>query len=76
MEMIRQGFGEESISRTWVLEKTKLSKTEKGETGREQSQVHAYNFNLTSRGLITKRSSWQAEQSIPHNIVTFYGNSV
>jgi hypothetical protein len=29
--------------------------------------------SLTSRGLFTKNSSWQAEQSIPHTALTFCG---
>jgi hypothetical protein len=29
---------------------------------------------LTSRGLFTKNSSWQAEQSIPSTNMTFYGD--
>jgi hypothetical protein len=39
--MIRQGFREESMSRT---RKSELSETEKGETVEEQSQEHAHNF--------------------------------
>jgi hypothetical protein len=38
--------------------------TEKGKTGEEQSQEHAYIKNL----------SWQAKQSILHITITFYGN--
>jgi hypothetical protein len=34
--------------------------TEKGETGEEQSQALAHHF-LTSRGLFTNNSSWQAK---------------
>jgi hypothetical protein len=56
------------------MEKSKLTKTEKGETGEEQTQEHAHQFLLTSRGLFTKNSSWQAKQSIPHTTVTFYGD--
>jgi hypothetical protein len=33
-------------------------------------------FPLTSRGLFTKNSSWQAKQSNPHVTVTFYGDCV
>jgi hypothetical protein len=38
---ITQASGEESKSHTW---KSKLMKTEKGETSEEQSQDHAHNF--------------------------------
>jgi hypothetical protein len=31
---------------------------------------------LTSRGLFTKNSSWQARQSIPHTTVTIYTECV
>jgi hypothetical protein len=33
-------------------------------------------FSLTSRGLFTKNSSWQAKESIPHTTVMFYGDCV
>jgi hypothetical protein len=46
----------------------KFAKTKKGETGEKQSQLHA------PRGWLTENSSWQAEQSIPHTTVTFYGD--
>jgi hypothetical protein len=29
---------------------------------------------LASRELFTKKSSWQAKQSVPHTAVTYYGN--
>jgi hypothetical protein len=41
MAMIRQAFGEESRA---VHGKSKLTENEKGETGEEQSQEHAYYF--------------------------------
>jgi hypothetical protein len=54
------------------MEKFKLTETEKGETGEEQSQGNAHIFFLTSRELFTKDSSWQAKQSIPPTIATFW----
>jgi hypothetical protein len=56
LAMIRQVFGEEIMSCTW---KFKLTETEKGEIG-EKSRACS-SFSLTSRGLITKNSSWQAK---------------
>jgi hypothetical protein len=47
---------------------SKRTETEKGKTGEEQSQEHAHNFLWHH---ITKNSSWQAKQSIPHTTVTF-----
>jgi hypothetical protein len=34
--------------------KPKLTETEKGETGEEQSQEHAHHFSLTSKNLVTE----------------------
>jgi hypothetical protein len=44
--MIRQAFGEESMSHTWVSEMKRANslETEKGDTGEEQSQEHLHNF--------------------------------
>jgi hypothetical protein len=41
LPMIRQAFREESMT---VYEKYKLTETDKGETGEEQSQERAYPF--------------------------------
>jgi hypothetical protein len=49
--------------------KSKLTETEKGERGQE----HCSSFSLTSSGLLTKNSSWQAKESVPHTTVTSYG---
>jgi hypothetical protein len=54
--------------------KSKLTETEKGGTGEEQSQEHWSSFAWTPVGLFSKKSSWQAKQSIPHTNVTFYGD--
>jgi plasmid maintenance system killer protein len=72
LAMIRQAFGEESMS----CRKSKHTETEKGETGEEQSQEHVHHFSLTSEGLFTKNSSWQAKHSLLHTIETFWGHSV
>jgi hypothetical protein len=71
--MIKQAFREENMSRT---QKSKLTTTEKGETGEEQSQEHCSSFSLTSRELFTKNSSWQAKQSISYTTVMFYDDCV
>jgi hypothetical protein len=54
------------------MEKSRLTETEKGETGEEQS----HNLFWASRGLFIKNSSWQAKQSIPHTAVTLYDDCV
>jgi uncharacterized protein YmfQ (DUF2313 family) len=42
--------------------------------GRPKEARPCFSFSLTSRGLLTKNSSWQAKQSVPHTAVTFYAN--
>jgi hypothetical protein len=76
-QRLRQWLDKHWGKKAWaVCGKSKLTKTEKGKTGEEQSQEHANNFLSHHWGLFTKSSSWQAEQSIPHTIVTFYGDCV
>jgi hypothetical protein len=41
LAIIRQAFGEESMSHT---QKSKLTETKKGSTGEEQSQEHVHHF--------------------------------
>jgi hypothetical protein len=65
--MIRQAFGEESMSHTWKVQTHGDRK--KGETDEEQSEEHARHFFIL-KGLFTKNSAWQAKQSIPHTAVT------
>jgi hypothetical protein len=48
--------------------------TEKGKTGEEHSKSML--IILTSRGLFTKNSYWQAKWSVLHPTVLFYGNCV
>jgi hypothetical protein len=38
--------------------------TERPETGEEQRQEHAHHLSLTSRGLLTKKSFWQANWEV------------
>jgi hypothetical protein len=42
LAMVRQLYGEESMSHTWKFQTSRQKK--KGETGEEQSQEHAYDF--------------------------------
>jgi hypothetical protein len=55
------------------MRKSKLTVTEKGEAGEEQSQQHDCHF-LSSRGLLTKNSSWQSKQSVLHTAVMCYSD--
>jgi hypothetical protein len=71
---IRQAFGEEGMGRTWVFEwHARFRGAGKTERPRAKSRA-CLSFSFTSRGMFIKNSSWQAEQSIPHTIVTFYGD--
>jgi hypothetical protein len=44
LAMIRQMFGEESMSRNWVCEWLVQGTEKNGKTGKELSQEHAHNF--------------------------------
>jgi hypothetical protein len=50
--LIRQAFGEES------MEKSKLTETEKGETGEKAKSKACSSIYFVSRGLFTKNSPW------------------
>jgi hypothetical protein len=77
LEMIRQAFGEESMGRTRVFEWHALFRVyqKTRDRWREKSRTCSL-FSLTSRGLFTKNSSWQAKKYIPHTTVRFYGDCV
>jgi hypothetical protein len=63
-----------SEKKAWaVLEKYKLTETEKRQGRRRASQDYTHNF-FTPSGLFKENLSWQAKQSIPHAPVTFYSN--
>jgi hypothetical protein len=55
------------------MEKSKLRKIKKARQRRAKSRACS-SFSLISRGIITKNLSWQANQSILHTTVTFYGD--
>jgi hypothetical protein len=65
LAIIRQEFGEESVTCT---RKVRTYQTEKSDTGEGQSQEHAHNF-------LCHRPD-RPNNSIPHNTVTFYGDCV
>jgi hypothetical protein len=55
-------------------ERPNSPRSKNGDMWRAKSR--ACSFSLTSRGLLTKNSSWQVKQLIPHTTVTFYGDCV
>jgi hypothetical protein len=62
--------------KSWAIHwESKLTKTEKGDKWRAKSRA-CPSFSLTSRGLFSKNSSWQAKHSILHTTVTFYCDCV
>jgi hypothetical protein len=57
------------------MEKSKLTKTERGKTGKEQSQEHA-RLLLDFKRIIRNHLLWQAKQSILLTTVRFSVNCV
>jgi hypothetical protein len=57
------------------MEKSELTETEKGETGEKQVKSMLIIF-FDFKEIVHKELSWQAKQSIPHIIMTFYSNCV
>jgi hypothetical protein len=55
------------------MEKSKLTETEKGRTGEEQSQEHAHIF-FDIKGIVHKEFVLAGQQSIPDTTVMFYGH--
>jgi hypothetical protein len=64
LAMIRQAFGQESMSCTWVFKWHARFRVKSS-----QRKVKSMLIILTSRGLLTKNLSFQAKQSISHNTV-------
>jgi hypothetical protein len=52
-------------------EKSKLTETEKGETGEEQSQEHAHHFDI--KGIVHKEFVMARQMSILDTTLTFMG---
>jgi hypothetical protein len=73
LTMTRQAFGGEIMSRTWEVHIHPDRK--RRDRWRAKSRACS-SFSLTSFGMFTKNSSWQAKQSITHTTVTFYCDCV
>jgi hypothetical protein len=73
LAMIRQASGEERMSLT---RKVKTQWDLKWRNKWRAKSRACSSFSLTSRGLFTRNSPWQAKQSIPHTTVTCYGDFV
>jgi hypothetical protein len=71
--MIKQAFEGESMSRT---RKVQTLRDRISRDRRRAKSKACSSFTLTSIGLFTKNSSWQAKQSIANTTVTFYGDCV
>jgi hypothetical protein len=68
--MIRQVFGEESMSRTQNVQ-IRQDRKRRGEGDEHACQFFFFFFTLSE--LFTKNLSWQAKHSIPHATLRFYG---
>jgi hypothetical protein len=57
------------------MEKSKLTETEKARQVKSKAKS-MLNIFFHIKGIVHKESSWQAEQSILHTTVTFYGDGM
>jgi hypothetical protein len=71
--MIRQAFGEESMSSIWAVQ---THRDRKRRDRRRAKSRACSSFSLTSNGLFTNNSSWHTKQSVPNTSVMFYGDCV
>jgi hypothetical protein len=72
--MIRQAFGEENMSHSWVFEWHALFRVDQKKQDRWRPKPRiCLSFSLASRGLFTKNSSSQTKQLVPHTTV-FYSD--
>jgi hypothetical protein len=77
----KRGAGDPGNDQTSVRERKHEQYTESPDSLRPKRQGRwrresraCSSLSLTSRGLLTKKPSWQAKQSIPHTTVTFCGD--
>jgi hypothetical protein len=76
-----QRLDKRSGNKAWVVHgclkgMLRSGQTEKVKTSVEQSQEHAHHFLWHQRDCSQRIRPWQARQSIPHTIMTFYGHCV
>jgi hypothetical protein len=71
--MIRQAFGQESVSRTRVFERHVRFRADREEGRQVRSKAKSMLIIFfTSKGLFTKNLPWQPRQSILHTTVIFH----
>jgi hypothetical protein len=61
---------------SWIYGYDPEAKQQSSQWENPNSPRACSSFSLTSRGLFTNNSSWQAKQSIPHTTLMFYGDCV